>query len=1680
MTDLRTPQQHSNGLPHPSPWADEADEPQEDHRSVHGDYEGALKDVLGSETSHENDGEDPGDDQEEDEDDFGDFVYSGVDAPPPEAYQDRIKGVLGSDGAVTDDGLSSGDTPGGSTILNGTFKPHKVPRPNSESDFTSPGSPAPSHDTFPIGITPSKSIDSLASSTFPRRPAAHPQINRLRSTSTQLKQQNKISSVSTQSAFDHKRQAESPASSGFDLQSRRSESVVSNLHDLPTPSDLLSTNDPSSPGPASSSERTPSPTIKWTPLRRISTRLHSPTAKAGPGFTPAGATAAGLLGTPTVLAVSGIIAVGTSKGWVMVFDFGQNLRCVCGTEAIGNHFALGAKEAGAVTAVAISQDHTFVAAGHSLGSIHLYALTKPSQPARSVPPTTLPLILTGRAEGHLSGSRILHLGFVGARHTAIVSSDDTGLAFYHSLGKVLMLASTDIIRLLGRYPDPTSHQPAQSLPLPLAVNGVSDPPSSKPKKPSIILDMAPLPLGPSPHSTDLHSLIALLTPTKLVVVGLKPTPRTWWRATPPKEKHGEYSRNGVLAWYPSVPISSEVSVVGGKPVTEVGEDPLLAFAWGRVVRLVKMRRESSKDPAKGEKEPVKIMELEFVEVEGWESDGSVLGLQWYSERILFVLTPHHVDVYDILTRQRLGRGPHNIRNIVSHDHYASAFDTTRPAEDSLAYSSSFKSHKRKLFILTLADLRVGAVLSWADRILALMQPGTILDAIDVATSYLEGLIDASTIALPNDPAARREAVEPKLREILGASVEFVFSEERLRDGSHNDAEAMQRLFSGLVGTCVRACLVLGDIEWLFDELYERYETNGIEGIFLQRIEPFVLSGSVHALPPSVSQRLIAIHEDRGQYEAAQRIIWHVDPEYLDINQALGLCQRHKLYDALIYVYTRSMHDYVAPLVELLALVRRIEHHRRQRPRRVGDADDAPSIASKPDIEITVPDAYKIFAYLSHALAGLSYPSKDPLPYEESITSRNDIYAFLFSGQTLVWPQPGGRPVVTSEEEGSVEPLYPYIRLLLHFDAEAMLDALDLAFEEPYLEDDIVGKPVSRQRIVDLLLEIMAPGSDDFSPIDCTFLHIFIARNLPKYPQFIRLQPEVLQRILVGLATDADQSTTEDRQLAVEYLLSSFTPYDGDASILLFEHAGFFRILRSIYRGERRWADLATTYLRDPDVGGDIFGFLRETLKVSSRSPEDQRNELAEVILEAVPSLVQAHEAGLQETADLIDTYLPDRHANVIQRLSSSQWRQFAYLRCLLEPEESGASEVKDRAPSTGLDVEQQLLYLSLLCKHEPSHVLRFLENDTQRLSKNQEALRICENAEVFDALVWAMDRQGDTKAALDLVDDTLETRTDLLVQALMGPVDEEDEDDLEEDGPFTASVTADTILDQIAAISRVAIQICVARTSGPKKMQQTMTGEDLWFRLLSSLVSTVRAVRAVAPAPLRPSDRSSSHRRASTSSIIYDTTEPMPLSSRASDILSAIIPTALSSLVSTTSTREVSFPNLMRRLIESNSRSPAADRSYSEFKAIVTSMLDTYVFEGDLLELTSRISLQDLFEHVAALKTQRDMGWRARDEICADCGKPVWGPEGPGTSPPMSRSASVSMVVETMGMAGRPRMKKRPSLKGKEVEWPLDGELPEPQPILQPPKGIVVSQDGRVWHQACHLQLLGGGFYGDR
>ncbi len=283
---------------------------------------------------------------------------------------------------------------------------------------------------------------------------------------------------------------------------------------------------------------------------------------------------------------------------------------------------------GAVTALALTQDQTFIAAGHSSGHIFLYNLTKPLVPVRSVPTTTLSAVASGRKEGHLANVRISSIGFVGARHTAIVSADENGLAFYHSLGKVLFVEAPDVLRILGKYPERESTKPP--------VLNVKGP--LKPRKSNTILSMAPLPLGSVPDDVDVYQLAALLTPLKLVIVGLKPSPRTWFRqlrsdTTPPSSSKWR----GCLSWYPRVKAEDSSQVNGAHPTSAEDKRPRLVYSWGRDIFILRLREEKTttmvKDPKTDRSVPVVTGKVIFEPQLHWTSSSNVLALQWLNNNV---------------------------------------------------------------------------------------------------------------------------------------------------------------------------------------------------------------------------------------------------------------------------------------------------------------------------------------------------------------------------------------------------------------------------------------------------------------------------------------------------------------------------------------------------------------------------------------------------------------------------------------------------------------------------------------------------------------------------------------------------------------------------------------------------------------------------------------------------------------------------------------------------------------------------------------------------------------------------------------------------------------------------------------------------------------------------------------
>ena len=237
--------------------------------------------------------------------------------------------------------------------------------------------------------------------------------------------------------------------------------------------------------------------VRWTKLRKIEKQALSEIGKRK-------------FGTPTVMSVSAVIAVGTTKGLVLVFDFRQNLKHVIGINTKGlSHpdcadcrFPDGvrvAAQSGPVTALALSADHTVLLCGHSTGECFTWDLSKPAQPHSHTSALTPEQISRSKRDGHLTGTAILHVDFLGLRHGAFVTADETGMAFVHTLSRKLIVANVSTQRILGRYPEQLG---STSRPI-------------KPHKPSCVLGMAGLPFGSVKFITDEMQLVALLSPYKV-------------------------------------------------------------------------------------------------------------------------------------------------------------------------------------------------------------------------------------------------------------------------------------------------------------------------------------------------------------------------------------------------------------------------------------------------------------------------------------------------------------------------------------------------------------------------------------------------------------------------------------------------------------------------------------------------------------------------------------------------------------------------------------------------------------------------------------------------------------------------------------------------------------------------------------------------------------------------------------------------------------------------------------------------------------------------------------------------------------------------------------------------------------------------------------------------------------
>ncbi|ORY80331.1 Golgi CORVET complex core vacuolar protein 8-domain-containing protein [Protomyces lactucae-debilis] len=1301
----------------------------------------------------------------------------------------------------------------------------------------------------------------------------------------------------------------------------------------------------------------PRDTLRWTRLKRISDHLYSPAGRKA-------------FGIPQCLTVSGMLAFGTSKGLILVFDYKQTC-----THVIGN--GTRAAEAGPVTAIALSADHTFIVGAYSDGSIMSWDLARPATPAKEILPIRMQDLPA--KQGHLMNTHITHISFIGARHSLFLSADVTGMVFCHSFHRRKIVSNVDSMRILGRYP---------TLP------------GTSPLKPSTSLSAAVLPIGTVAHFSDVLGLAALLTPYKLVIVSTTPTARTQFKLPRPSGAYAESEQiSGCAAWFPCVSSTRDA---------QVGTCPLLAVAWSRRLFVFAI---SGGVP---QEESDSIVPIVVEEAGQFQSQESIVAMRWYAKDILCLLTTsNQMQLLDTVDFRLVGHADLLGKHILCQDLRTAQLQyyfEQREAEyvnQSFAddYSSSFTTYKGKLFLLGHSEVSVGSVLTWKDRVQAFVAQGLFVEALNLLEAYYAGLVDLRVVALPSAQQPRQEMVSSLCYTILPKMLEQI---DQLQSAALT--ELLQAIFD--------LCLALDSTDFLFDQVFEA--CNIQKHSFLQVLATAVLDDRIRQVPPEIVQELVSEFVAQNLHTRLEDILCHLEPSSLDPNQLTQLCKQNLLMDALAYVWNAALADYVTPLVEFVELIKSVL----QATSTTSDASArAQSLAN---LGANTVNAVKVFSYLSLTLTGRSFPRGIALAKMEADAARSAIYEFLFSGVTIAWPPGSSRWILTNLS--TPEPFFPYLKLLLHFDCPTFLACLDEVFEDAYLNegpDDerprsaTTSRTITRQFIINILLDI----SSSFSQEDMLSLCMFIARNVPKYPQFILLSGSVLQRILEGLCDYQDDEVADDCQLAVESLLSIFKPAHMHDLVPRLTRVGFFRVLKSYFRAEGDAVGLLQAYLRDRGSEVQVFGCIEELIGPASKVDAAAQQSVQVAIVEHALAIARVDAPTFAKT---MDRCRPALHHSIATALDGEEALLFRYLQPVIRFEPT-----KDSIPEW-IDAVLLVKVVELLCRFDRGCIPVFLERPgVLTLVPAERLIGILEQHDEVEGLVRLMSISGQRTLALKRIlrhlDDLLDTLTS-----------------------HSHSVDVPGTMTSMKRYIEIASVLCaeevhVSLNDGSNK------AEAMWVTLLTATLNlTQKARNSLGPL-------------ASKKSIAKELVA-----------LNSLLRNAVGTLLIAASQHSAEsgpdlFVQIIRKFLEQILSTDSTSGARKDIYLLLSDVFDEHILGGQLLLLAEDILQGTLATQFAAQSAKRLQGWRVSKMTCGLCERAVHSPVVVRQAF-RTQQAEAACSLEARRAARSERVLQRHGVsiekaKGKSrQEAPAQVEEEEPLPDMT---HILAHACGHVSHEAC-------------
>ncbi|XP_047659087.1 vacuolar protein sorting-associated protein 8 homolog isoform X3 [Tachysurus fulvidraco] len=856
------------------------------------------------------------------------------------------------------------------------------------------------------------------------------------------------------------------------------------------------------------------------------------------------------------------------------------------------------------------------------------------------------------------------------------------------------------------------------------------------------------------HPITHYCLLAMASLTKILVIGLKPSLKVWMTFPYGKTDPASVPQ---LAWQ---------FVAAQKAV-----NPILAFCRGNTVHFLLVKKDES-----GTVHVIKQRQLQL--------NCDLISLTWMNPRTLVLMdSGEKLHVVDRPSQEELETLDLAEVQLVYNSSHFKSLATGGNVSQALALVGekacyqSVCSYGGQIVYLGTKSVHVMTLRNWRERIDHLLKQEKFTEALSLAWSFHEGTAKA-VLGLFGDPAKRKGVVADKMVEIL-----FQYVERSLKKcPEQGKIQLLEQHFQDMIPVVVDYCLLLQRTDLLFNQIYSRLVENSVaKGVFLESLEPYILSERIGCLTAPVMRDLLGYFQENGMMESVEGCLVHMDITNLDIQQVVQMCWDNQLYDAMMYVFNSGMNDYISPMEKLFQVI------------------GPPLREGKPLTDEQVVMGNKLLVYISCCLAGRAYPLGD-IPEDLVPQVKNQVFEFLIRLHTLE---------AVKEEE-----VYPYIRTLLHFDTREFLNVLALTFED--FKNDKQALEY-QQRIVDILLKVMVDNSD-FTPSQVGCLFTFLARQLAKPDNTLFVNRKLFDQVLEFLCSpDDDSRHTERQQVLLELLqVGGMVQFDEVRLLHLAEKAEFYQICEFLYEQKHLYDRIIACYLKDPLRKEEVYNYIHNILSMPGYSPEEKQTTWNKS-LEHIKDLVSINPA---KAAELVAGHFLSEVEPIITALQDDNL-VFQFLRNLLNP-----SDGQKTKAVMNLGPELHELLVDSMCRFSPRQVTPFLE--TSQSYRLEETIEITKKHKLHEATAYLLEKKGDVQGAFQVLLQTLKEKLNTLVHESSDPATLRPEG-----GEMEVTDEDYTPLSRVEEALSDVIALCHRSSHGLNQQQR----EALWFPLLEVMMS---------------------------------------------------------------------------------------------------------------------------------------------------------------------------------------------------------------------------------------------------